>query len=244
MYAIMHSPLTTVRRRAGALAIAAAFALLIVSLGPTPADAKSSFMYRASGVSASTDWTQIDGTPTGSSPLGNVHIGQLYAYETTKGKAEAYGYIEDWDCEEGQLPWGGGPHDVSSEEWDEEPPPETGCEWKGFRFVEAYDIPFTVDKKLTQARLTGTLTVYGGGHGDGGVIGRPYADIIWTGVGSLATVKETFRYREDGTSYSFTRDSSTRSATMSGIMGPMGFDPDFSSGSISSYKESSKTRTK
>lgn len=244
MHQVLHLPLATVRRRAGAVAIAAALALLMVSLGSTPADAKSSFMYRASGVSASTDWTQIDGTPTGSSPVGNVHIGSLYAYETTRGKAEVYGYIEDWDCEEGQLPSGGGPHESSSEQWDEEPPPASGCEWKGSRFVEAYDIPFTVDRKLTHARLTGMLTVYGGGHGDGEVIGRPSADIIWTGVGSVATMKETFRYREDGTTYSFTMESSTRSATMSGIMGPMGFDPDFSSGSISSFKERNKSRTK
>jgi hypothetical protein len=202
-------------------------------------------MERSSGFAADTYWTQVDGIPTGQSPVGNVHIGSLYAYETTKGKAEVYGFISDWDCEEGELPWG--PH-AAPAEFDEEPPP-SGCVWMGSRYIESYDIPFTVDKKLTTARLTGRLTVYGGGHDDGhggggDVVGTPFADIVWTGTGGVFSEKHTYRYKDEGSTYTSTWESSVRSATMSGILGPMGFDPDLSGGSISSFRSSSKGRTK
>lgn len=236
-------PIATLRQRRATAAIAFTLALLLLLAGASPADARSSFMERTSGSSADTYWTQVDGVPAGTSPLGNVHIGSLYAYETTKGKAEVYGNITDWDCEEGELPWDGGPHDADFMDWDEEPPPST-CDWKGSRFIEAYDVPFHTTKKLSHARLTGTLTVYGGGHGEGGVVGKPYADIVWTGVGGVSTEKSTFRYRDDGSSYRGTWTSSNRSATMSGVLGPMGFDPDLSGGSISNFKSSSKGRTK
>lgn len=245
MHDVLHVPIGTARQRAAAVAVTAVLALLLLLLGAAPADARSSFMSRASGVAASTYWTQVDGTPTGTSALGNVHIGDLYAYETTKGKADVFGFIEDWDCEEGELPWGGGPH-AADEPWppDEEPPPPGGCEWKGFRFIESSDVPFSVDKKLSQARLTGTLTVYGGGHGEEGVVGRPYADVIWNGVGDVTTEKFTFRYREGGTTYTSTYESTSRGATMAGVLGPMGFDPDLSGGWISNFKTSTKERTK
>lgn len=238
-----NQPAAPARHRTGVAAAAVTLALLLLGVGAAPADARSSFMSRTSGSSAETYWTQVDGVEPGTSPLGNVHIGSLYAYETTRGQAEVYGSISDWDCPVGELPWDGGPHDASSQAWEEEPPP-SNCQWKGSRFIEAYGIAFMVDKKLTQARLTGTLTVYGGGHGEGGVIGRPYADIIWTGVGGVFTDKHTYRYRDAGTMEASTWLSSNRSATMGGILGPMGFDPDLSGGSISSFRTSSKFRTR
>lgn len=230
-------------RRAGVLTLAALLSLLLLATSAGPAAAKSSFMSRASGSTADTYWTQVDGTPPGSSPFGNVHIGYLYAYETTTGKADVFGFIADWDCPEGELPSGGDPHALPAEGSDEEPPPGN-CESKGSRFIESFDVPFQIDKKLSQARLTGTLTVYGGGHGEGGVVGRPYADIVWTGVGGTFTEKHSYRYRDGGTMESGTWQASSRSATMSGILGPMGFDPELSGGWLSNFKTSSKSRTK
>lgn len=228
------------RARAGSLALAVTLSLLLLALGAAPADAKSSFMSRASGATADTFWTQVDGTPTGASPFGNVHVGWLYAYETTKGSADVFGGIDDFDCEEGDLPFGGGPHDPI----DDEPYPPNSCEYIGSRFIDSSGIEFSIDKKLSQARLTGTLTVYGGGHGDGGVVGRPYADIVWTGTGGVLTEKHSYRYKDDGVTYSGTWSSIGRSATMSGVLGPMGFDPDLSGGWMGTFKSSDRQRTK
>lgn len=224
--------------RRGAAAVAAALALLLLmTMAPTPAGAKSSFMSRTSGAAADTFWTQIDGTEAGTSPFGNVHIGWLYAYEMAKGRAEVFGAIEDYDCEEGEVP-GGGHFE------DEEEPEGDFCDFKGFRWIEGYDIPFSIDKKLTQARLTGTLTVYGGGHGDGGVVGQPPADIVWSGVGTVTSERHTYRYKDGDSTESGTYRASIRSATMSGHIGPMGFDPDLSGGSITNFKSSYRSRTK
>ena len=240
MHLVLHPRPAGSHRRTAAVAVAAALAFLLLSLAAVPASAKSSFMSRASGSAADTYWTQIDGTAPGTTPLGNVHIGWLYAFETTKGKADVFGGIEDWDCEEGDLPGGGG-HGIA--ESDEEPS-EPACEWKGFRSIESYNVPFTVDRKLTQARLTGTLTVYGGGHGEGGVVGRPSADIIWTGDGGVSSDKYTYRYKDDGVMETSTWQSTSRSATMSGVLGPMGFDPELSGGFISNFKSRDMQRIK
>ncbi len=224
------------------LATTTALAVMASLLIAPAADAASSFSYRVSGQSAATHWTQLDGIATGVSPVGNTHIGYLNADETTKGKAAVFGYIEDWDCEPGETPgWGG--HVVDDGPTDEPEPEPNQCDWMGSRYIDSYDVPFTFDKKLNSARLTGTLTVYGGGH-DGGVVGRPAADIIWTGVGDVSSGSYTSRWREGNTWYSESYRSSNRNATMSGTMGPMGFDPELSGGWLSTYRASSRSRTR
>ena len=229
---------SSIRSRAAILLVLAAFVVVIL-LAAGRAEAKSSFMGRTSGSTAETYWTQVDGTPPGTSPVGNVHVGWLSAYEMRQGTAEVFGQIEDWDCPEGTLPGGGG-HGFAP--LDEEPS-EDDCQWKGSRWIEAFDVPFTVDKKLSAARLTGTLTVYGGGHGEGGVVGRPAADIIWTGTGGITTEQYSFRYRDAGVMETDVYRANRRAATMSGVLGPMGFDPDLSEGSISNFKSRFKSRS-
>lgn len=211
---------------------------LLLTVAPA-AHARSSSSYRESGRAAATDWIQWDNTPVGSGPFGNVHVGYLSAEETSKGLADVFGFIEDYDCEPGEFPGGGG----HFEEFEEEEP-EEGCDWLGFRFIEDYDISFTMDRKLESARLTGQLTVHGGGHGEGGVVGRPFADVIWTGFGDLDTTRYTSRWREGDTFGSDSYRAKGRSATMTGSIGPMGFDPDWSGGSMYSYSTSYRERTK
>lgn len=220
-------------RRVATLIVVAATALAMTA---APALAGSSYIYKESSRAAQTFWTQVDGIPTGSSELGNVHVGELYVYEVSSGKGDVFAWIDDFDCEPGELPDGGG-HGFEEEE-------PSGCEYVGSRVAEGFGLTFTVDKKLTTARLTGRLTVYGGGHGDGGVIGRPQADIIWSGVGSLIKQSSTWTY-DDGTStYSDRYRSTDRNAVMSGILGPMGFDPELSGGQISKFTSMSKGRTR
>lgn len=231
---ITHSK-TRMSHRALAMVTLLALAFALVAVDTSPADAKSSSQYRETGRAASTDWEQYDNTPTGGT-LGNVHIGYLSAYETTTGRASAWGYIQDYDCEEGERPGGG--HGFDDEE------PVGGCDWVGERWLEGEGLAFTMDKKMTTATLKGQLIAYGGGHGEEGEVGRPVADIVWTGLGGTYTSRYTSRYRDGNTTWTESYNSTERSASMGGTLGPMGFDPDFSAGYLSSYKTSSKSRTK
>ncbi len=216
-------------RRFTALLVVSALAVGVVA---PAASAGSSWKYRSSGKAAQSWWTQVDGTPTGG-PFGNVHIGWLYVYETSTGLGDAFGFIEDYDCEPGKLPNGGGHGE-----------PTPGCTYVGFRWAEGYGLTFNMDKKLNSARLQGRLTVYGGGHGEGGVVGTPLADVRWTGVGNTFTNRSTWRYRDGTTTYTDRSSSTDRDATMSGFIGPMGFDPSLSGGFMSNFKTASMGRTK
>ena len=222
-------------RRVATLIVVAATALAMTA---APALAGSMSLYKQSSRAAQTFWIQVDGIPTGSSPLGNVHVGDLFVYQTSPGQGDVFAFIDDFDCEPGKLPGGGG-HGFEEEE--EEP---SGCEYVGSRVAEGSGLTFTIDRKLTTARLTGQLTVYGGGHGDGGVIGTPNADITWTGVGPLIKQSSTWTYNDGTTTYSDRYRSTDRNAVMSGTLGPMGFDPELSGGQISKFSSMSKSRTR
>ncbi len=199
---------------------------------PSAGSARSSYISRTTGLAADAYWTQLDGTPVGSSQFGNVHIGWLYAYETSKGVGDAFVYISDFDCEPGQQPYGG--HGE-----------ENGCAYIGDRFGEGFGLEFSVDKKLQAASLRGTLTMMQGGHGGpGGVVGNPRVDMTWTGTANLVTSSSTYRYNDGTSSYTDRYRSTWRQSSLGGILGPMSFDPNLSGGSISSFSSFSKGRTR
>lgn len=208
-------------------------ALLGFVAGPSVAGSK--FLSKTTGTTASAYWTQIDGTDVGSSPFGNVHIGYIYAFEMVSGSPDVFAYIDDFDCPEGQLPGGG-----HGEE------PEGGCVYLGSRFGYGQDMVLAVDSKLTTATLTGALVVEsGGGHGGPGtVVGNPPVNMTWTGAGDLARSRSTYRYTEGGVSYSFSERSTSRTATVSGTIGAMTFDPDLSGGYLSKFSNTSRERIK
>jgi hypothetical protein len=232
---------TTGGRRTALVSTALAAALLLTALTPATADARSFYNYRESGRAAQTDWTQVDGTEPGTSPFGNVHVGYLEVREAGKGKGEVWGKITDFDCEPGELPGHGG-HGFIDEDDDFEEP--GGCVYVGSRWVEGYGLAFSVDKKLTQATLQGQLTVYGGAHGDEGPVGQPMADIVWTGDGATWSSRFSETYTDGNTTSTYRGTYTYRNATMGGTMGPMGFDPELSSGSIREYKVSERSRTR
>ncbi|MGH8946325.1 MAG: hypothetical protein ACRDVL_09250 [Acidimicrobiia bacterium] len=219
-------------RRITILFIVVSTALALVA---GPALGKSMFIYKESSRAVQTDWIQVDGTDPGSSPLGNVHIGFLYAYEISSGRADAFAFIDDFDCEPGKLPDGGG-HGFEEEE-------PSGCVYVGSRIADGYGLEITMDRKLTQATLKGQMTVYGGGHGDGGPIGFPMANITWTGAGPLTKQSSTWRYDDGTTTFSDRYRSTDRAAVMSGTLGPMGFDPNLSGGQMSDFNAMSKSKT-
>jgi hypothetical protein len=210
-----------------------AFAVLFL-ITAAPASAASSYISRTTGTAADAYWTQIDGTPVGTGAFGNVHIGYLSAYETSKGKGDVFVYIDDFDCEEGETPYGG--HGVEE---------EGVCDYIGSRWGEGYDLAFTIDKKLNSASLVGSVTMtQGGGHGDGGaVVGSPAVDMTWSGYGN--TIKDSYSYRyNDGDSTYMDRYKATyRQATLGGSIGPMTFAPDLSGGTMSTFSSFSKGRT-
>ena len=215
-----------------AVVFALVFALLATTA--TEADASTSYLSKTKGRTAEAYWTQYDNTAPGSGPFGNVHIGWLSVYETSNGVGDAFLYIDDFDCEPGQQPWGG--HHG-----------EAGCAYLGSRFGDGSGLSFALDKSLTAARVTGQVTIYGGGfHGEGGgVVGSPMIDVTWTGQGSLSRSMSNYRYTDgDGTVYSDRYRGETRQAVLGGSIGAMTFDADHSGGSMSTFSSRSSSRTR
>ncbi len=226
---------------------AALVAALTITVGVTPdsASAGSSYMSRSNGTSVFAYWTQVDGTAVGSGPFGNVHVGFLDAFQTTRGKADVFTYIDDFDCQPGKLPGGHGGVVIDDAAGDEEPPPDDGCAYLGSRIGQGYGLRFTIDRKLDAASLQGRLTMTQGGHdGPGDVVGNPRVDMTWTGVGNVSSYRSNYRYQEGGTTYSGSSSGTWRSATLGGILGPMSFDPNLSSGSLGTFRDFSKSRTR
>lgn len=217
-------------------ALSALLAMLLLLSLSTPAQARDLFLSRTSGRTATADWTQVDGTKRGT-PFGNVHVGSLQAFETRTGKAEVFGYISDFDCKPGQLPDHGGGHGFI-----DEPTTPSGCKYVGDRFIEGGNLAFTIDRKLSTATLNGQVQVYGGGHGDGSVLGAPPVNMKWTGYGTLARERFTYRFSDGTTSSVESFRSSYRQATVTGNIGPMGFAPDLSGGSLTQFKNFSSAR--
>lgn len=214
---------TTLRR-----AVVGAAAAVTVAAA-VPAEAGSTYLSRTTGRAATTEWTQV--LDLRSRGFGNVHVGWLSAYETASGRADVFSVIDDFDCPDGQLPGGG--HDEPG-----------GCVYVGTRFLEGTGVPFTMDSKLGTAHIEGTLQASTGGHeGPGDSLGTVGANFTWNGVGDLQKSTTTFRYRENGTSYSETFRTTRRAATMTGVLGPMLFEQAASaSGQMETFRAKSHYR--
>ena len=204
-----------------AAAVASAVPLLVMST-VGQASASDRYTYRSTNSSASTSWLELGELPGG--VLGNAHVGYLDVYAST-GSTEVYGSVYDWTCPDGELPpdYGGGHGEFSTAEEE----PTTNCEFHSERFVYGYgdDISFTMDRKLTSARLTGTLTVE---DHDGGTGASPAVDITWVGTGDLASYSNTGKYTEGGSTYYYKEVGNSRSATIAdgSFIGAMGFTDD------------------
>lgn len=224
---------STTTRRLGTVAVAALTALgLVATAGP--AQAGSMFFSKSSGRLADIGWLEVGTLP---GVAGNAHTGNLYVDELGRSTAYVFGFVTDWECPEGVLPeHGGGGHG--------EEPTEGGCEPVGERFVDGGDVTFTMDKKLTSARLTGTLVV--SDHGGEGAV-TPPVDITLTGTGSTYTSKIVDSGSFEGTTYTYRYTFTGRQAVVSGRIGAMVFDDEpgeTSTASIGSYRSMSRDRTR
>lgn len=262
-------PCLSRRTVVGLTALALALPAL-VGASAASAQPKDSWSYRGSGAFATTSWVQRYEFANPS--FGNVHVGDLYAYETSKGKADVFAWIDDYDCPEGEWPASGhdephGPGEEPSEQpgddgplgtvggivggivggGSDEPEEATGCQYVGSRNLDGSGLSFTRTKKDGSARLVGTLAASTAGDphtGEGGQqLGGAPADVVWTGVGEVSEYRGTYRFREGGTSYSGSYRSSSRSATMSGVLGPMDFaDAHQADGRYGTYRSTDRAR--
>jgi hypothetical protein len=219
--------------RVAAVAVATVPVLLTTAV---PASAGSSYFSRTTGVAATTEWVQEFDFP--GDLYGNWHVGQLYAYETSPGRADVFAFIEDFQCEPGAMPQPDGHGGATP-----------GCTYAGSRQLDGQGIAFTVARKNARATLEGFLTARTAGDphsGEGGTtIGQVPANFTWTAVESAVRSTSTYRYRDsDGTYFSESFRSTSRRAEMSGRLGPMLFEEAASSsGSIESFTTSSRSRT-
>lgn len=218
--------------RLATVAVAAVPALLATSV---PAQAADSWFSRTSGFAATTQWVQVFDFP--GELYGNVHVGQLYAYETTTGRADVFSFIDDYDCPPGVLPVTDG-HGAEQ---------ENGCTSAGSRVLEGSNVSFTVGRRSATATLSGTLTASTGGDphsGEGGAtIGQVPASFTWTATTDPVRSLTTYRYREGGTTFSDSFRATTRQASMSGRLGPMDFAlAEVATGSLESFRSTSRAR--
>lgn len=178
----------------------------------------------------------------------------------------AFVHIRDFDCPVGVLPPTGGGHgepivdladpaladpdrleqavaDAAAELAVEEPP-AGGCVHIGLRNGEQDGLTIEIDRRLRTATAKGFLLMYSGGDPHSGepgtVVGRPRVDVVWTGVGDVGRGEYTGKYRRGTQRFQYAGTSRDREATMGGILGPMGFAPDLSGGSMSTGESSSK----
>lgn len=219
----------TARRAAVAGAV---FSSLALTATPAAAAAPDTWSSRTSGQAVEIEWTQ-DNRVSGDPLPGNYHIGSIRAEKGSFG-TYAYGWIDDFECAPGELPWG---HEE-----------ESGCEYLGTRKVEGdEDLVVTIDKRLSRGTISGTLLVGGSGH-DGHeeepepeVPGTP-VPIKITVTGSGDTYRSTEVWREQGPDgdYSSSMRTISRGGTVSGSMGRMPFDPAASSARLLSFTERSR----
>lgn len=110
------------------------------------------------------------------------------------------------------------------EEFEEFP----ACDYIQDRFLDGTDtVTFSVDAANVVLTVTGTLTVYGAGHGEpGDVLGRPPINMTITG-GDWQKYKYTTAWWGEGYQYTDSREGTDfYGGVVSGAIGAMGFDDD------------------
>jgi hypothetical protein len=184
--------------------------------------------------------------------------GQKKTKENNEGMF-AFAQILDFDCPVGVLPPTGGGHGLSSPAVADavkraaaDPaaaaevaaiadvaaiePPAGECVHLGVRRGEADGLTITVDPQLGTASAVGFLLMYSGGDPHSGepgtVVGRPRVDATWTGIGDIGSGKSKGSFTRGTYSSENSYTYSSRDATMGGILGPMGFAPGLSGGTM------------
>lgn len=216
------------------VALPAVLALAFGVSSAVPASASSMYFSKSSGTMASASWLEVGELPGG--VPGNIHFGYLTIEDLGNGNAQIWGEVYDLTCPEGVIPEGpGGGHG-------EEEPSESPCIDEGARFIEGGDTTFRMDRKLSQATLTGTLNVFG----HDGPSGAPAVDMTLTGIGSAYKSTESGTWTDEFGTSSYRYSFSGRDAAVSGNIGAMVFDDvagEWSYGQMGSYRSMDRGRT-
>jgi hypothetical protein len=230
--------MTETRKTWRMLAAAAAVPTMVVGL-TAPADAASKWHYKSTDTTAYADWVEWGELP---GVGGNAHTGYLEVSQSGSG-AQVWGVVTDYQCDEGEIPGGGGHGGHALEASDYEEYPEEGyCDPVSERYIDGGDVTLTMDRKLTSARLTGTLRV-----DDHGSSASPAVDMSWTGEASLVESRWTDSYRDGSSTYYVRYDSTSRQGVVTGFIGAMGFADDAddeSSGTMSRTKAFERSSTR
>lgn len=226
-------------RRGATVAVSTAALSAAVAM-PSPAMAGSMFFSKSSGRTVNVQWLEVGSLPA---PIaGNIHFGEAFVEERSRGRAYAWGNVIDLTCPDGYIPErpGGGHGEPSPEHGPGEPPVDPNCTFEGMRFIDGGNLFLKMDRNLTTARLTGNLAV----HGESGT-STPPVDATWTGVGSLSSGTDSGTYTDGYSTYSYRYSYTGRQAVMSGKMGPMVFDDEpgeSSSGQMATYRSATRER--
>lgn len=194
-------------------------------LGVSPADAATKWSYKSADLSASAEFS-FAGTIEGFD--GNVHLGRISG---TDG-AEAWASITSWTCEEGSWP-GDGYDDYGHYDYGGY---DDGCTLEDSSYFSSYDGEAVVDvnKKLTTATITGTMSSYSYDYyGDSSSAETTDVSVTFTGEGATRSSTDYFSDKE----YDYKASTSTRSATVTGTIG------DVDLGAADSYGELESTKT-
>jgi hypothetical protein len=228
-------------RRLLTTAVAAAAATTAVAAA-SPAAAADLFFAKSSGLYASATWLEVGELPAATGVGGNAHIGDIWVEDLGKGRASVFGTVFDLQCEAGVTPYipGGGHGEVPAPGQEPE-----GCVLVSLRFIDGGDLTFTIDKKLNQATLTGTLAV-GSGHGE--PTAAPPVDITWIGTGPTSTTRQSSTFTDQSGTFTFRYTSTDRQAQVAAgsRIGPMIFDDEpgeASSAVIGSYRSVDRGRS-
>lgn len=228
-------------RRATTVVVSTAALSAAVAM-PSPAMAGSMFFSKTSGRTVSVQWLEVGALP---SPIaGNIHVGEAFVEERSRGRAYAWGSVIDMTCPDGYIPERspGGHSEPAPEHEPGQPPVDPNCTFEGMRFIDGGNLFLKMDRNLKKAHLTGTLAV----HGESGT-STPPVDATWTGVGSITSGTSSGTYTDGYTTYSYRYSFTGREAVMSGRMGPMIFDDEpgeTSSGQMGTYRSASRERTR
>jgi len=221
-------------RRLGTVAVSVLASLALVATAG-PAQASSMFFSKSSGRMVNVDWLEVGKLPN---VQGNIHFGFMFIEDLGRGRSNIFGVVEDLQCPVGFIPEGpghGGGHD--------EEPKDSPCTNVGTRFIDGGKTTFTMDKKFTTARLTGTLAV--SDHGT--PLGNPAVDMTLTGFGSTSSGTDRGTFRDEYSTFTYRYSYTQRQATVSGRIGPMVFDDvagEYSSATMGSFKSASRERSR
>jgi hypothetical protein len=184
-----------------ALRTVAAFALAVPLLAPAlPTAAPDIVHYRDKGTFADA-FFEGEGTP------GGLPGTYSMAWLTFHSSDLAEGWVDTFDCEEGQTPWG-----------DEEG--ENVCDWNGTYYAWGEGLTVVSGKGKKDSSYSGTVDLYDATGEEGGdlvVAGVPFdLTLSPTRAMSRSTYSDTFRDPEAGVTFRFREMRATKYATAQG----------------------------